>query len=1181
MNSNIYNMKKVFLVLSIFLMLTVSIVNPVFADTSKSNNGFSKGVSFTNVSPVEKVTFIDFDKEGIVDDYAYLSAIPTAIFNDFENNRVISHPVLFYEDEYEISEDKEKSLNAFQGLDYFMQDWMSYSNGQLDQMTLVNRDKNDIPSEWDSKEYLEIESNNPYDIAKEFALNDWSYSDNAVVAVIDDEFEESSVEVSNTAEGTLESAEIKKLTFTVPQLNHITPQFRDFEVPEGYKYLKAHLWYNCFYIKPNFPSGLHLPPINITLPPGDPNIELFCKHNDEWMQVAATFGWNAVYGMMIEETGSYVYENGPWQLGVTDVPTHDITDQGASKEVHRNVGIAQIGRYGSLFEALKNVRDTQYNIDISMYPGKEIKIPDKPPFGVKNATFKLTWDDPSVTLGFSLIGPGGEEVLSAFEENTEYQEMNIGQLGECLEDENYKISVFVMNDIDHKINFEVEYNMKQGLTEKKADSLTSATEGAILASMINAPLIYTESSELSEPTKEVLYKLGVEEITLVDIGGYLNSDTKQKIKDIAKINNHFTELKPIYDKIREYSNSKDIVFSTLDPWTYWYVEERMPAGEYPGGHFIGPAAFSAAHHGTPVLFVENHPKLSSSVVWHTEFWKRMERRSGGVAALPSVAEMYLTGTRTYEFLDEYGFDSEGKETMVTIADKFDIGTPWDRVFTGKAASGRIWGSPVDTSYWVSRTVFYPPLIFENPATNPDGNELIDGSASKRRFPWWGRLGLNVYKKSGEETFKNPVLNSFTTYTHRFNERASKYWGWEYKTASGKIPGSSVSFSEIDQGVMEKYTDSGSYFPDFTQSEVIPFYLDKAGYESVFSTSFDAVMNNLNQGVILWIGSAHGGAGGSGTLDFWKSDSIVSHEKNPWRGYEWYLGSTDEPDTLTMENYGIIPMLFGNPTGKGITGNGVFRTSIDIGLAKKPLMDILGKTASLPIIQYFAPEWLKDTQDYYDGVVGSVLLFQLTSDVHTGYEFDDNLENMHSVGIVNGCCLLANKYLHLSYIRHGSVFQILDPWPTSWYTAWSQFFPRDIALGQTAGEAYVDGISHVGILYINEPEPQWWVDSKQNVCFFGDPGIRPLVPNTEYSSNNYWTAEDIKPIRYNKDISIQGHMPFGAEEHPNAKEPKSLLDEYLVIILVIIIVAILLITIYLKKPKKEDNKKQKKNKKSKK
>jgi hypothetical protein len=1150
--------KEIICLLIISIMVIGTIMPVTQAGTLDIYQGFDKGPSYTNVVSMKKVTMVKYDDESYLDDYAYLAAVPTAVFKDQDPNydRLFSHPLLFYQEELEYEDDKERSLDAYQGVYYFMEDYMQYSNGFLDDMTLINLNENDILDEWKSKEYNIIESRSPFEIAKDLAISDWSYSDDAVLAVIDEKYEESDVEISDSFTDTLHPAKVKKETLEFDQLNQITPQFgdKDFSVPEGYQYIKANLWYPSFYIKPPLPQGL--PPINITIPPGDPNLELFCKYKNEWMQVAATFGWNAVYGMGIEFAESYVYENGPWRISVTDVPTHETTTEtGLQTEVHRNIGPLEFGRYGSLLQVLQNLKDTKYYVDVLMYPGIRTDLENNPPYGCRNATIKLTWDDPDAKLGFSLIGPGGEEVLSVSEENTDEQVMYLDQLGECLENENYAISVFTMDDVTRDIDFKIEYTFKQGTSEKKGDGLTSATEGAVLASQLNSPLLYTRSSSLPQATKDALYELGVEEIIMIDIGGHLNTETYDKLQEIAEIKHNYKELEPVYNIIREQTNSNDIVFTTLDPWTYWYVAERKPEGEYPGALFIGPAAYCAAHHGTPVLIVENHPQLSSSVVWHTEFWKRNEQRSGGVRALPSVAEMYLTGKRVYDFLKEQSFDEEGMENIITVAGKFDIGTPWDRTFFGKAASGRIFGSPVDTAYWISRNMFYPGLIFVNPATDQTGVKLIDGSSSKRQFPWWTKLGLKVYEESKEKIFTDPVLHTYLTYTHRFNERASDYWGWEYKCADGQIPGVSSTFNPIDNGVTGQ---EGCIFPDFSQTEVIPFYIDKGGYSNVFSTSFNAVMSNLNEGVILWMGSAHGGAGDSGTLDFWNADSPLTYESNPWRGYEWYLGSTDEPDTLTMENYGIIPMLFGNPSGTGLTGHGFFRTSIDLGLAKKPLLDIISKIANLPLINIIAPEWLKNSEDYYDGVVCSVLMFKPAVETHTGLEFDDALKNLHSVGVVNGACLVANKYLHLSLIRHGSIFQVLDPWPTSWYTTWTQFIPRNIALGQTIGEAFQEGISHVGILYINEPDPQWWADIKQNVCFFGDPALRPYVPGTDYGDENNWKKQETTPLRYSEDLSINGHMPYGATDHPHATKEKTFLEKNLFVFIIIVIIILLII-----------------------
>ena len=57
------------------------------------------------------------------------------------------------------------------------------------QMTLINIPTNKIDQSWKAKEYTLIEGDNPYTIAGDLALNEWAYSDNAVVAVIEDQFE--------------------------------------------------------------------------------------------------------------------------------------------------------------------------------------------------------------------------------------------------------------------------------------------------------------------------------------------------------------------------------------------------------------------------------------------------------------------------------------------------------------------------------------------------------------------------------------------------------------------------------------------------------------------------------------------------------------------------------------------------------------------------------------------------------------------------------------------------------------------------------------------------------------------------------------------------------------------------------------------------------------------------------
>jgi hypothetical protein len=1152
------NKKSLFVAVTLICIMLGSAILPTALAESKSIDaqGFTKGPSYKPVVPMKRISFVNFDENSYLDDYAYLAAVPTAVFND--GDKLFSNPLLFYQDEYPVKEDKELTLNARQGIDYFMEDWMSYCNGQLDQMTLINVPKNKLDPSWKAKEYSIINADNPYDIASQIALNDWSYSDDAVVAVIGENFEKPDNKLTNTVKGILPPSKIRKEpTFTLKQTNTINPIYTEFNVPEGYKYMLAEVWWDVLILAST-----------AMIPTGDPDLQLYCKQDDGWMQSAAMSKWNILGGYQGREyTHTRVYNSGPWRMGITDIPT-----KGDVQRSSGPLGIIQI--QGSLLKAL--LPGVTYYADITMYPGTDIKI-QNPPFGCRNADFTLTWDNPNINLGFSVIGPSGEVIYTEINESrTDSQEIHINQLGECLDGENYSISVFALGDVSDNVNFEIEYSWQQDMAKAEANSLSSATEGAVLASTLNAPLLYISTSELPQKTTDTLYKLGVENIYLVDLGYNLSKGVREKISDIANIKEYYKEPKEIYDAIREITNSNDVIFTTIDPWTYWYLADKTvdskPAGETKAGFFIGPAAYIAAQHGAPVLIIDNHPELSSAVVWHNEFW--MRHSGDRIEYEPSVAEMVLTGRRVYNFLGEYGFDKIGMETIITVADQYDIGVPWDRMFPGAANAGRFCGSPVDTAYWISRNVFYPALIFENPALQGEVT-LINGSTSSRegvkgllKKPLMNSLVIN--RQSAEEKFEYPVLCSFVGYEYRFNERASKYYGMKYQTADGLTPGETVSMDAIDQGTIKKFTGKdGSYFPDMSLPEILPLYLGRGGYDVAFSTKLEAVANDLNKGVILWKHDSHGNDGKGGQTLFWdpvagfKTESAIArvmnrflgtvNEDNPWRGYEWLLGSTEEPDTMSMDIKGIIPYTNHKSLIMPATG-------YDWVLARKPVRELLNKL--IPIIDPFK------TDNLYDGVIASINYGKFQTKWKTSIEIESLLDNLHSVGFITSICQTSNTYFHLSLIRHGSVFQVQDPWPTSWYgTVWGQSIPRDIILGNTVGEAYTKGISHVGILYLSDP-PQWWWDSAENVVYFGDPDLRMFVPSTEYSDANHWEQKDTRPLRYDAEASVDGHMPFGATSYPNEKKPVTFWQQYFwLIVALLAILVLVIVAVYLSRKKK--------------
>jgi len=1211
--SDVKNAKHIITTLTIIMVLLGSTILPtVFADVNDGyNQGFDKGVTWKPFVPMKKVTFVQNDKESLIDDYGYLSAIPSSVFYDEKSDKMYSSPLLFYEENFNPESYKERTLDVREGIDYFMEDWMSYAQGNLDQMTLINVDEKTLDAQWNSRNIDLIEADNPFTIAHDIALNDWEFSDEAVLAVIQEEYEIPENKTRGTIENTLyPGSGIKTDHFEVPQTNEVYPQYNEFMVPEGYKFLKVRSWYPCFYLEAGIPGFEGI--INMSIPAGDRDIQVYCDEDGQWMMAGITSEWNTQGGMDIDKTSVYVYKSGRWSVAITDVPTKsddylesiretvdDIVPSGLEVQKHRSFLMFNFGRYGRIIDILKNMRQVTYQVDVEMYPGVEFDIPDLPPYGCRNIQINLTWDDPNVDLGFSLIGPSGEEVLSTREPGVSTKcapsshgneiplpigtesDMHVNQLGQCLAGEQYRICVFTMNEMSQATDFTIEYSWEQNFSREEGAGLSCATQGAVLASEMNCPLLYVTSESIPTKTSDALYQLGVKKVHLIDIDGLLRSMVVDELKNSFKISSHYKTSEDVYSAIREISDSNDIVFSTIDPWTSWEVAQLVPDKEYRGARSIGPAAYLAAHHGSPVLLIDNHPELSSAVVWHNELWRR---HPDGHSRLPTVSEMYLTGTRVYQFLDELKFDQEGEESMITLGGQFDIGLPWDRVFVGKAKPGRFFGSPTDLSVWVTKTVFYPMIVFENPAIkNTGGVTMINGSSSKRRFPWRGSLGLKITKPSQEEVFRYPVLDTLVCYDIKFNSRASKYWGFEYKCADGTVPGRSPSFDPIDEGVMVAVNgEQGGYFPDLSGAEVQPFYLKKGGFDPVYSTNFDANMYNLNQGVLLWMVNTHGSPMNGGSFMFWDVNSEnptgagypaiplagYNKEDNPWRGYEWWMGSTEEPDTMTMDVHGILPALMGNPDPLGIR---FVKTGLDWAVAKRPIRDLIGNIASLPIINYFTPDWLEDTQDYYDGVIITVLLGRFGTSWYNGTQVDDALGNIHSAGISSVACLPAGKYLHLTMMRHGSPYQIMDPWATSWYSdVWQNGVPRGIALGQTIGEIYMEGITKVGIQYVRDGSPRWWWDLAENVCLYGDPDLRSWVPSTEFSSNNHWTSSDVKPVNYDEDdgMNIEGHTPFGAISHPNKRDPSDWISQYMVVIIAFVLIISLLLVSFLINRKKQ-------------
>jgi len=194
---------------------------------------------------------------------------------------------------------------------------------------------------------------------------------------------------------------------------------------------------------------------------------------------------------------------------------------------------------------------------------------------------------------------------------------------------------------------------------------------------------------------------------------------------------------------------------------------------------------------------------------------------------------------------------------------------------------------------------------------------------------------------------------------------------------------------------------------------------------------------------------------------------------------------------------------------------------------------------------------------------------LTMSAYTGYDFDDALTNLHSCGLNTISCLPAGTYLHMTWMRHGMAWQIIDPWTTTdWAGVWNQMLIKRFVMGDTVGEAYERGMRACGPEY---SVGHFWWDIWENVCYYGDPSLRPFVPGTDYSNANHWSEDETRALTYDSELSLEGHMPFGATGYQHARSPESSWEKYLwfVIIIVILLIVIFIgITNSHKKSKKK-------------
>ncbi len=639
--------------------------------------------SFAPVKPVKKVVVVNHDNQGYNDDYAYMAEVAANTFH--YGGRVYGAPVLFYEKEH-TGNDEERVLNGQQALHYCLQDYYNYS-GKLDVLELVNMDSegaNYVKGHGDAKETVKLGSGDIYKLAGDIASQNWEHSSKAVVAVVHPDVKFSTKTVEGSISGNLPDKDLASGSIDGEIAPTPTdPNEHEFNIGEGYVFVEATMTW-----------GNENSPLNELTERGkDPDLQLY---DMQLGQVSASGDWNVLSGPQ-EYVSSYVYNSGKWKFGVTYMPTQQKALEYSQQ--HPDADVASIldsldTRSPETAPIIPRPWDptAYYTISYTAYPGTVMEIPQQPKMGSRQ--LEVTLEGAGGEMGICLLDSNGAEV------NSVYGSGDLKIISDTAGMGTYKVAVFNMDGSSGE--FTVNYKWTESQSESWSKGMENAANGAVLASMMNAPLLYSKSSGLNGHTANTLDLLGVRDCYVVSPGfgtGGLMEDLKgmrswlQPTLNVHKLD----ELGEVYDAIRGISKSEDIVFTTTNPWTYWYVGKGAQ-GEFPGSLAIGPAALSAAHHGAPVIVADNHEETANAQAWHNAFW--MRAYDGRLP--PSVGAMVLSAEGVYRYLFNHGLDGKGVESVVTVGGQFDIGMSWDRAIVGAANAGRFFGSPLDEAAWIPR-----------------------------------------------------------------------------------------------------------------------------------------------------------------------------------------------------------------------------------------------------------------------------------------------------------------------------------------------------------------------------------------------------------------------------------------------------------------------------------------------
>ncbi|MCF2136074.1 MAG: C25 family cysteine peptidase [Candidatus Thorarchaeota archaeon] len=598
-------------------------------DLSRSTMGtpLISGIPAANQTPLQMVTVVASDPASYLDEFSYMAAVPSAVFYD-GSTQYLSPLIL---------------SDGSQSEKWLLEDWAEYlgPDGGTKQLRIIG----DVPSSrvadfrktLGTSVFPYIPSKDPDEVAAMLAVSDWQSSDIAVFALSRLAITSpSSLTGSSSFSFQNDPMQIESKTVTVSSTNPVTLNFTP---PAGTGWIEGSF---------DWPSSsLYFTHI-LTDPQG---------HIVDYSVRSQTYQ---------ERFSSYVSSPVPLKFWLPNT----------------NAGEWKL----TLFPEASVSSPVTVTGSLIYHPGHTETV--VVPANAKSLSLNVSWDNSATDLNVALIDPTGRlgawAPAGSIIANPGFESVHVPYPMEGT----WTAIVSWMNATSEHNGVEMVWDVTT-ISPEVTPYLESAANGAVLASLLNAPLLYVTPDSIPEVTQWAIDHLGVTTSFLVDPASLHTSSLTSALDAFSFVNN-LNNYKLVSQWIQALSKSHDVVVT-------------VPHGN--GDELFAPAAYSGAVHGAPVFSLcgDNNQLTSyAEATWApyligpeidiyvTSRYTTRTENGWYDERIPNRYTMQHTASSFETFLDDRGaYNATAPQSVVVLASVDEIKPSFDRSIQSHFAPGRI------------------------------------------------------------------------------------------------------------------------------------------------------------------------------------------------------------------------------------------------------------------------------------------------------------------------------------------------------------------------------------------------------------------------------------------------------------------------------------------------------------